>query len=645
LAQGAGQVEIWEKGGRPDPGRRAWPQGRGGVVHARRAPWAAAAGYRNMGRRGAAAAALATATAGPIAHLPRGVRANTGDAFAMSAELAEREVARVKHCFARGPGSFLDMWTQTAPAELPRCLNETLGCPNSSRSVASASQCVAPEQYVAQLQLQLRLSVLCSPEVDICCCARSLANAAPLVGAAAAGSQSTTQPAALALAGAARVKLAQCMRLAWQEVHVGVLLWDTDDELVTFHYQRPGARRLRQWRPRRRRLRAFDRVALPPLPAPAPALIGGGRGRRKGRSRRTTSAMQHAELAVRVDTYRLSPSSPTSLLHGLLSRDGSGVSACLGFWVGVRSVEWQTEAGVPDLTSTSVAFVEAFRFEGYPWNEQPLSLATGSTSPSDTTLLASSTTSTTIVASLATSASDSSLRFGPAPSASSDSRSMTTALTVIIVAVVIIAVIAISGGFAYVWLQGCRSTIAVRAEAGTSQRAGEPQAGREAWSPSPGVGPPPYVNSSDRIAHNGSCHAAASAAQLSQARGVGAAAASAGWLPPHAWGEPSSGRPPQSLPARKPATAASSWKPPPCFEAALDTSEPFLSSKLHVARELDLSVRSESSEERRRRFKDLCLTFHPDKNGDSEESKSVFQFLQAQKEQFIDLEVSHGFAG
>merc|ERR1712129_630574 len=67
----------------------------------------------------------------------------------------------------------------------------------------------------------------------------------------------------------------------------------------------------------------------------------------------------------------------------------------------------------------------------------------------------------------------------------------------------------------------------------------------------------------------------------------------------------------------------------------VDGSEPFHNEKEVLAAELEVSMAQETLECRRRRFKDLCLRHHPDKNGNSDESKSMFQFLQAQKGTYL----------
>lgn len=67
----------------------------------------------------------------------------------------------------------------------------------------------------------------------------------------------------------------------------------------------------------------------------------------------------------------------------------------------------------------------------------------------------------------------------------------------------------------------------------------------------------------------------------------------------------------------------------------VDGSEPFYNEKEALAAELEISMVHETLEVRRRRFKDLCLQHHPDKNGNSDESKSMFQFLLAQKATYL----------
>merc|ERR1711998_741444 len=62
--------------------------------------------------------------------------------------------------------------------------------------------------------------------------------------------------------------------------------------------------------------------------------------------------------------------------------------------------------------------------------------------------------------------------------------------------------------------------------------------------------------------------------------------------------------------------------------------EPFRVRKAAIAEELE-RTQIEPIDERRRRFKDLMLVHHPDKNSNSEESVSVFQYLQAQKDIYL----------
>eukprot|EP00747_Dinoflagellata_sp_TGD_P170798 gnl/TRDRNA2_/TRDRNA2_203294_c0_seq1.p1 gnl/TRDRNA2_/TRDRNA2_203294_c0~~gnl/TRDRNA2_/TRDRNA2_203294_c0_seq1.p1 ORF type:complete len:227 (+),score=32.43 gnl/TRDRNA2_/TRDRNA2_203294_c0_seq1:100-780(+) len=60
----------------------------------------------------------------------------------------------------------------------------------------------------------------------------------------------------------------------------------------------------------------------------------------------------------------------------------------------------------------------------------------------------------------------------------------------------------------------------------------------------------------------------------------------------------------------------------------------FLPAKQSVVQELERTA-AEPLEYRRRHFKEMCLRHHPDKNGNSEESKAVFQFLQVQKQRYL----------
>eukprot|EP00746_Dinoflagellata_sp_MGD_P008972 gnl/MRDRNA2_/MRDRNA2_118057_c0_seq1.p1 gnl/MRDRNA2_/MRDRNA2_118057_c0~~gnl/MRDRNA2_/MRDRNA2_118057_c0_seq1.p1 ORF type:complete len:399 (+),score=83.97 gnl/MRDRNA2_/MRDRNA2_118057_c0_seq1:69-1265(+) len=62
--------------------------------------------------------------------------------------------------------------------------------------------------------------------------------------------------------------------------------------------------------------------------------------------------------------------------------------------------------------------------------------------------------------------------------------------------------------------------------------------------------------------------------------------------------------------------------------------EPFQAKKKAIAEELE-RTRDQPIEERRRIFKDLMFKNHPDKNSNSDESVSVFQYLQAQKDVYL----------
>jgi len=73
-------------------------------------------------------------------------------------------------------------------------------------------------------------------------------------------------------------------------------------------------------------------------------------------------------------------------------------------------------------------------------------------------------------------------------------------------------------------------------------------------------------------------------------------------------------------------------KPGQSFVVGAD--EPFRVTKAAIADELE-RTRNQPIEQRRRIFKDLMLVHHPDKNNNSEESVSVFQYLQAQKDVYL----------
>lgn len=73
----------------------------------------------------------------------------------------------------------------------------------------------------------------------------------------------------------------------------------------------------------------------------------------------------------------------------------------------------------------------------------------------------------------------------------------------------------------------------------------------------------------------------------------------------------------------------------PTPQFAVGEAEDFYEQKVALAAKLEYSLAHENIENRRRIFKDLCLRFHPDKNENSDESKSLFQFLQAQKGMFL----------
>merc|ERR1711908_17916 len=86
---------------------------------------------------------------------------------------------------------------------------------------------------------------------------------------------------------------------------------------------------------------------------------------------------------------------------------------------------------------------------------------------------------------------------------------------------------------------------------------------------------------------------------------------------------------------RQGVSAGSSTVLPVRPRIVVDESEPFHRQKESLAAELEVSLATENQESRRRRFKELCLRHHPDKNGDSDESKSLFQFLQAQRGAYL----------
>lgn len=122
---------------------------------------------------------------------------------------------------------------------------------------------------------------------------------------------------------------------------------------------------------------------------------------------------------------------------------------------------------------------------------------------------------------------------------------------------------------------------------------------REAWVPQHNVGPPPHFGTSDSRS------------------------------------EPGSSNPPPGVSPDRPPRPKTADVKRQRVVFAVGANEAFRKKKVELAEELSRSTAEETEEERRRRFKELCLSHHPDKNNNSEESKSLFQFLQAQKESYL----------
>lgn len=504
-------------------------------------------------------------------------------------------------------GGCLDLWTQTQSTDLPRCLPWIgVSCPVGSQLVTSKTgdrQCVAPDNFTEQLSVRFQ-TVKCMDGMPICQVPSWLDGVwlwkSPELAAAA-------------------LKLAQCLRVARQEVHAGVMVWTGDTKLQSFSFHKKGE----IWQ---RRLSSGSTKHV----------AAGAWSQSSPMDRRRLDEKRNVELAWRIDSYRLSPSSPTDILHDLLYGNGARLAQCMGFpkpslpldsygqLVSIRHLNWTTSSSGPRLVQNPESFNLSYKFEGVAQNQLPPTVIKGdgaqpTPSPTVGFLTPSPTQAPQPMVPTVPTPSPAQLDVfaaqagtGPGPDESSiDGRPLIYAAVAVGAGLVLVGAI-VTVCFYKRWTShmelpcetpttGKTSTEVPRTTPGRGQtrlpERTQPSgpATKQAWGTSTTSGPPPHQNNKAPDAgHTGPTH---------QAR--------------------------QEVP---PTTSAGpSTNLPISPRIAVDESEAFHQQKELLAAELEVSLATEEPESRRRRFKDLCLRHHPDKNGDSEESKSVFQFLQAQR--------------
>lgn len=564
------------------------------------------------------------------------------------------------------------MVTPTAHSKLPNCIDPLIeSCPGGS--TALETQCTSSQTYVAQLRLALRLRVDCSSGTF---CAELL------VALAARSTKSIEQRLSIV-----RIRLAQCLTVAWQEVNGGILIWagDSSIELLEHEYEMP-SRRLQEM-----------------------SIYAGGKGMAivMPGLMDTNPSLVQAEFAFRVDSSRISASMPSTLLRSILERNHANrlVSDCLGLGVHVTSLPWSTARNAADLTSSQMQFQGRYRFKGYDWNEFPPAPTvdpqgtSGSVGWEKTTSepewIVQGPTDSPSNAGTATH-QESGLTVANADS--NEEEESTLGRDIGIVAAVIFMVPILM----YIcWRLGFRQPVV---ESSTNkvtpltsqEREQQRQATRKAWenvegtAPGPSSVPPgemgpdveggirakpakpkkekePGLFASAQKAWKEKQEKAEAAKeaerQASQERRSKAAAAAEEQRRAEAAKKNDKSRSEAERLAKEEAEAAArakrkaeaerqqqqgqqSWQkeyqqhqtPPqiaqPRKRFDVGDQEPFRVRKAAIAEELE-RTQNEPIDERRRRFKDLMLVHHPDKNSNSEESVSVFQYLQAQKDIYL----------
>lgn len=522
------------------------------------------------------------------------------------------EITQMRLCAMPG-GGMLDFWTESPPNFLPRCLPWVTTCPDGSERETSSMgdrQCVAPDTFPAQLSVRFRQIVNCIPGVAIC-----------QVPSWLDGVWLWNSPEL----AAAALKLAQCLRIARQEVQAGVMVWTGNTRLHSFYIRREGE----VWR---RRLRSDS---TKPLSA-------GAWSQRPLMDGRRLEGMRNVQLAWRIDSYRLSPSAATlqahhRILHDLLYGSGALLASCMGIpepflpfevqeqLVRVSDLEWKTSSSGPRLVQDPASFNVSYTFEGVAQDqlppiviksdgEQPTpSPAGGLPAPGPQPNIAPVVTPTPTPAPF----NVFSPRTAPEEEGSIDGRPLLYAAVAVGVALALLGLVMAVCFFRH-WTPraelphertstGKTTSTKVPPSVKRAQtwHNSNPAAKKQAWGPNAtNSGPPP-----------------------SQSKKSPGAAPQTGPIP----------KPRQKLPRANsagPSTFADNVLPV-CPRIVVDKSEPFLQQKELLAAELEASLATEKLECRRRKFKDLCLRHHPDKNRDSDESKSLFQFLQAQRGTYL----------
>lgn len=515
------------------------------------------------------------------------------------------EIALMRLCTMAG-GGMLDFWTQSPPTDLPRCLPWVgMSCPDGSERVTSSvgdHQCVAPETFPEQLSVRFRQTVNCIPGVPIC-----------QVPSWLDGVWLWNSPEL----AAAALKLAQCLRVARQEVHAGVMVWTGDTKLQSFSFHKDGE----TWR---RRLRSGK----------AKHMAADAWSRSSPTDRRRLDGMQNVELAWRIDSYRLSPSSPTDMLYDLLYRNGALLASCMGFpkpflprsvyeqLVMISDLEWTTSSSGPRLVQDPKSFNVSYKFEGVAQDQLPPAVIKDGLPPTPSPAIGLSTPAPgqdpTIAPVMSPTPTPHPLdvfapRAGPATEESSiDGRPLLYAAAAVGGGLIIIGAVVAVCCFYRRWMSHTDHEIPTTSKASTKV----PQSPRRSQTRPP-----------ERTQRSGPTTKHAWASNGSSGP------------PPHQWNNAPGGhtgptpQPKQGVP--RTTSAGPSTVLPVCPRITVDKSEPFHQQKELLAAELEVSLATEKFESRRRRFKDLCLRHHPDKNGDSEESKSLFQFLQAQRGAYL----------
>jgi len=354
--------------------------------------------------------------------------------------------------------------------------------------------------------------------------------------------------------------------------------------------------------------------------------------------RRRLDGMRNVELAWRIDSYRLSPSSPTDVLYDLLYRNGALLASCMGFpqpflprevydkLVMISDLEWTTSSSGPRLVQDPQSFNVSYKFEGIAQDQLAPTViksdgAQPTPSPTSGLLMPAPVQEPTVAPVMTPTPTPNPIdvfspRAGPEPDESSiDGRPLLYAAVAVGVGLLLMGAV-VAACFYRHWTSHTEPPHAspTTSKASTAvphsprrsharlpertQRDGPTT--KHAWTPNASFGPSPHR------------------------RNNAPGADDTGPTPQPRQGVPrtTSAGPSTVLPVRP--------------RIVVDESEPFHQQKELLAAELEVSLATENPESRRRRFKDLCLRHHPDKNGDSDESKSLFQFLQAQKGAYLD---------